>query len=269
MVERLPMTIELSLSAFLVAVIFGVPLGILSARYHNSLVDVATMIGANIGVSMPVFWLGLMLAVLFAVVLKGTPLQLPPSARLSSGINAVPFYKVYGWDITDKSPGYNFYYFFANLYIFNSIITLNLEALVDTLKHLILPALALGTIPLAIIARMTRSSLLEVLGLDYVRTARAKGLVQYQVVMKHAFRNALLPIVTIMGLQLGSLLSGAVLTETIFNLAGVGKSLFDAIQARDYPIIQGFTFAIAVIYVAINLLVDLSYAFLDPRIRLD
>jgi ABC-type dipeptide/oligopeptide/nickel transport system permease component len=269
MVERLPMTIELSVSAFLVAVIIGIPAGILSARYHNSLIDVGTMVGANIGVSMPVFWLGLMLAFLFAVLLKNTPFWLPPSARLSSGINAVPFYKVYGWDITDKSSMYHLYYFFANLYIFNSIITLNLNVLADTLKHLILPALALGTIPLSIIARMTRSSLLEVLGLDYVRTARAKGLVQYQVVMKHAFRNALLPIVTIMGLQLGGLLSGAVLTETIFNLAGVGKSLYDAITARDYPIIQGFTFAIAIIYVTINLIVDLSYAFLDPRIRLD
>ena len=269
MVERLPMTIELSLAAFLVAIIVGIPAGILSARYHNSMVDVGTMIGANIGVSMPVFWLGLMLAFLFAVMLKNTPFWLPPSARLSSGINAVPFYEVYGWNVTKDSPSYPVLYFFANLYIFNSIITLNIPVLFDALKHLLLPALALGTIPMSIIARMTRSSLLEVLGLDYVRTARAKGLVQYQVVMKHAFRNALLPIVTIMGLQLGGLMSGAVLTETIFNLAGVGKSLYDAITARDYPIIQGFTLAIAIIYVTVNLLVDLSYAFLDPRIRLD
>jgi peptide/nickel transport system permease protein len=132
---------------------------------------------------------------------------------------------------------------------------------------MILPAIALGTIPLAIIARITRSSLLEVLGLDYVRTARAKGLTERSVVLRHATRNAMLPVVTIIGLQLGALLSGAVLTETVFNLSGVGLSLFEAISGRDYVVIQGFTLFIAFIYVMINLLVDISYGFLDPRIR--
>nr|MBA3533362.1 ABC transporter permease [Ardenticatenales bacterium] len=140
---------------------------------------------------------------------------------------------------------------------------------VNALTHLVLPAVALATIPMAIIARMTRSSMLEVLGQDYVRTARAKGMTYNGVVFKHAFRNALLPIVTIIGLQLGALLGGAVLTETIFGLAGVGRSLFEAITARDYPIVQAFTLVIAFIYVLANLLVDLSYAFLDPRIRLN
>ncbi|MBE9470949.1 MAG: ABC transporter permease, partial [Chloroflexi bacterium] len=143
------------------------------------------------------------------------------------------------------------------------------EVLKDAITHLILPSVALSTIPMAIIARMTRSSMLEVLGLDYVRTARAKGLSERSVVMRHAFRNALLPVVTIVGLQLGVVLSGAILTETIFSLAGVGRSLFEAITARDYPIIQGFTVVVAIGYIAVNLLVDISYAFVDPRIKFD
>ncbi|MFL5647426.1 MAG: ABC transporter permease, partial [Chloroflexota bacterium] len=141
-------------------------------------------------------------------------------------------------------------------------------ATADAFRHLILPAIALGTIPLAIIARITRSSLLEVLGQDYVRTARAKGLTERSVVIRHATRNALLPVVTIIGLQLGALLSGAVLTETVFNLAGVGRSLYEAITGRDYVVIQGFTLLIAIIYVVVNLAVDISYGFLDPRVRL-
>jgi peptide/nickel transport system permease protein len=269
MVERLPMTIELSVTAFLIAVVVGLPAGILAARYHNSLADVGLMIGANVGVSMPVFWLGLMLAYFFSLTLKGTPLALPPTGRLTAGLDATPFYEVYGWTIQEDTGLFHFLEFFANIYIFNSIITFNLEVLSDAIRHLILPAVALSTIPLSIIARMTRSSLLEVLGLDYVRAARAKGLTQRVVVLKHAFRNALLPVVTIMGLQLGGLLAGAVLTESVFGLAGVGRALFEAITSRDYPIVQGFTLVIAVIYVAANLLVDLSYAFLDPRIQLD
>ena len=159
--------------------------------------------------------------------------------------------------------------FIANLVIFNSIITLDFEVLFDAIKHLILPASALSTIPMAIIARITRSSMLEVLGQDYVRTARAKGLMQRVVVLKHAFRNALLPIATIIGLQIGTLFAGAVLTESIFGFAGVGRSLFDAITGRDFPIIQAFTVVIAVSYVVINLLVDISYSFIDPRIKLE
>jgi peptide/nickel transport system permease protein len=269
LIERLPLTIELGMAALLIAVIVGIPLGIISSIRRNSPLDVLTMLGANIGVSMPVFWLGLMLAYIFALVLKDTPFQLPPSGRLSAGITPVPFYEVFGWEATAGTFKANLFELVSNLYIFNSIITSDWEILADATKHLILPAVALGTIPLAIIARMTRSSMLEVLGQDYVRTAKAKGLPHNKVVMKHAFRNALLPIVTIVGLQLGLVLSGAILTETIFGLSGVGRSLYEAITARDYPIIQGFVVVIAVGYVLVNLIVDLSYAILDPRIHLD
>ena len=181
-----------------------------------------------------------------------------------------PFYEVFGWTIEEES-GLRFHIleFLANLYIFNSIITADWEVLWDTIRHLILPALALSTIPMAILARMTRSSLLEVLGQDYVRTARAKGLTERTVIMKHAFRNALLPLVTIIGLQLGAILGGAVLTETIFGLSGVGLAVFEAITARDFPIIQGFVIVIAFIYDFFNFVVDLSYGILDPRVKLD
>ncbi len=268
LVERLPTTIELGLAGLLIATIVGIPLGIISAVRHNTAVDVGTMVGANIGVSMPVFWLGLMLAYVFALLLKDTPFALPPSGRLSPGMVSTPFYEFYGIEFGEGGL-FKLAQFFANMVIFNAIITLNWEVFQDAVKHLILPALALGTIPMAIIARMTRSSTLQVLGLDYVRTARAKGLAERRVIIGHAFRNALLPIVTIIGLQLGVVFSGAILTETIFSLAGVGRSLFEAITARDYPIIQGFTVVIAVGYIVVNLVVDLSYAFLDPRIKLD
>jgi len=269
LIERLPQTIELGIASVTIAVIIGIPLGILSATRRNSPVDVMTMIGANIGVSMPVFWLGLMLAYVFALLLKDTPFQLPPSGRLSAGVSPIPFYKVYGWEFTKGSISATLATFISNFYIFNSIITADWKVLNDAIRHLILPSVALATIPLAIIARMTRSAMLEVLGQDYVRTAKAKGLGPQKVVMKHAFRNALLPIVTIIGLQFGLILSGAILTETIFGLSGVGRSLYEAITARDYPIIQGFVVVIAIGYVFVNLIVDLSYALLDPRIHLD
>jgi len=265
--ERLPVTLELGFFALLLACVVGVPLGIIAALRRNSALDVATMVVSNIGVSMPVFWLGLMLAYIFALLLKDTPFQLPPSGRLTAGLTSVPFYVVWGWEVDLKSGFGQALQFFANMYLLNSLITFQWEVFRDALRHLILPAMALGTIPMAIIARMTRSSMLEVLGRDYVRTARAKGLADFVVTIRHALRNALLPVVTIIGLQLGTIFSGAVLTETIFNLAGVGRILYDAISTRDYPIIQGFTLAIAFSYVMINLLVDLSYGFLDPRIR--
>ncbi len=267
--ERLPLTVELSVMALTIAFIVAIPAGILAATRRNSALDVSTMIGANIGVSMPVFWLGLMLAYFFAVVLKDTPFSLPPSGRLTAGVLPVPFYEVYGWEIQETGIVSFFLMFISNMFILNSILSLQGDILVDSLRHLILPALALSTISMAILARMTRSSMLEVLGQDYVRTAKAKGLKQNKVVLKHAFRNALLPIVTVAGLQLGLILSGAVLTETIFGLTGVGRTVFQGITARDFPIIQGFVLIIAVGYVVINLLVDLSYGFLDPRIRLD
>lgn len=267
-VERLPVTVELAISAMIFATILGILLGVVSAYWHNSSVDVATMIGANIGISIPVFVLGLLLQYVFALLLKDTILQLPPSGRLTSGISIDPFYEVWGLNLQEDTTIYTLAVFVSNLNIFNALMTANWEAFGDAIKHMILPAVAVGTIPLAIIARITRSSLLEVLSLDYVRTARAKGLAEVGVVFKHGLSNALLPVVTIVGLQLGYLLAGAVLTETIFNLAGLGRALFEAITARDYIIVQGFTLIIAVSFVFINLIVDISYAFLDPRIRL-
>jgi peptide/nickel transport system permease protein len=265
-IQRLPTTVELSFYALVFAIGVGVPLGILSAWRRNSPVDVGTMLFANIGFSTPVFVLGLMLAYLFAIVLKGTPFALPPSGRLSSGVEIIPLVEVWGLEDLEGLPR-AVLDFISGIYTLTGFITLQWEAAADAFKHLILPAIALGTIPLAIIARITRSSLLDVLGLDYIRTARAKGLDERRVVMKHGFRNAILPVVTIIGLQIGILLSGAVLTETIFNLAGVGKTVFDAIEGRDYVVIQGFTLLIAVTFMLVNLIVDVSYAYLDPRVK--
>ena len=267
--ERLPMTLEITIGAMLVAVVFGLTLGLVSALYRNSLIDVGSMGLANIGVSMPVFWLGLMLAYFFAITLKGSPFQLPPGTRLSSGISIDPLFET--WGMKDAPTGALGFVLalISNSVILNSLITGNFKVFGDAVRHLIVPSLALGTIPLAIIARMTRSSLLDVLGQDYVRTARAKGLVERLVIFRHALRNALIPIVTVIGLQTGGLLSGAVLTETVFSLSGVGTAITSAIFARDYPVVQGFTLAIALIYVVVNLVVDVSYTILDPRIRLD
>lgn len=269
LIERLPLTIELAMTSLVIAVVVGVPMGIVAARRHNTIVDGGTMAVANIGVSMPVFWLGLMLSYLFAIILKDTFLSLPPSGRLSPGVANIPYYRVWEWDLTPDSVWARFNEFMGNFVIGNSLITGNWEVFWDATRHMILPAIALASIPLAVIARITRSSLLEVMGKDYIRTARAKGAKEASVVRAHALRNALLPVVTIVGLQLGALLGGAVLTETVFNLAGVGRSLFDAITGRDYAIVQGFTVIIAGGYVLMNLLVDLSYAWLDPRIRLE
>jgi len=262
LIERLPTTFELSLSALIVSMIFGIPLGIISAVKHNSWLDVGTMVWANIGVSMPVFWLGLMLAYVFSLLLKDTPFWLPPSGRVSPGIPDDTFYELWGWTMPETGMWAAFLNFTGRLNIFNSLITGNWELLKDSIKHLILPTIALGT-------SMARSAMLEVLGQDYIRTARAKGLRWNSVILKHAFRNSLLPIVTVIGLSFGTLLGGAVLTETIFGLSGVGRTLYEAITARDYGIVQAFTFVIAVIFVVINLIVDISYAYLDPRVRLD
>lgn len=268
LLERLPITVELSVAALFISIIVGIPLGVISAVRHNSWVDVLTMLWANIGVSMPVFWLGLMLAYVFALALKDTPFQLPPSGRLSPGLITEPFYQVWGLNPTQGTVGFTILDFIARMNIMNGILTSDFTLVKDAVTHLILPALALGTIPMALIARMARSAMLEVLGQDYIRTARAKGLRQRVVIMKHAFRNALLPLVTVIGLSLGSLLGGAVLTETVFNLSGVGRILYDAITARDYGIVQAFTVVIAIFFVILNLVVDISYAYLDPRIRL-
>jgi peptide/nickel transport system permease protein len=266
LIERLPVTVELSLSALLLATLVGIPLGIVSAVRHNSAADVATMIGANVGVSMPVYWLGLMLAYAFSILLKDTPFWLPPSGRVTSGISLVPLYEQWGLEVSGGARAV--LEVLSNIYLLNALLTGNLPVLVDVARHLILPALALGTIPLALIARITRSSMLEVLGQDYVRTARAKGQREPNVILRHALRNALLPIVTVIGLSFGGLLSGAVLTETIFGLTGIGRTLFEAITARDYTVVQTVTLVVAVAFVIINLFTDLTYGYLDPRIRL-
>jgi len=265
--QRLPMTIEITIGAMLFSTFFGVLLGIISAIRRNTIVDVWTMIGANTGVSMPVFWLGLMLAYVFALKFKGTLFWIPPSGRLSSGISISPLAETFHLQNLHGLLG-ALVTFASYSVVFNALVTGNFKVLRDALWHLILPCVAVGTIPLSIIARMTRASLLEVLSLDFIRTARAKGLRERAVIFKHALRNAMLPIVTVIGLSVGGLLSGAVLTETVFALPGVGTQLVTAILSRDYAVVQAFTVVIALIFVFVNLIVDLSYVFLDPRVRL-
>ena len=266
LIERLPTTVELTIWALLFATIVGIPLGIVSAIRRNTPIDVGAMVIANLGVSTPVFVLGLLLQFLFGLLLKNTFLSLPPSGRLSAGVSVQPLVEVWGLTGTTGIVR-GILDFLSGIYTFSAAITGQWAAWVDAVRHLILPAIALGTIPLAIIARITRSSLLEVLGQDYVRTARAKGLRERGVVIRHATRNALLPVVTVIGLQLGALFAGAVLTESTFNLAGVGRTLFEAITGRDYVVIQGFILVVAIAYVIVNLIVDVSYGYLDPRIR--
>lgn len=241
--RRLPATIELSLCALFLATIIGVPVGVISAVKRNSLIDTASMMSALIGVSMPIFWLGLVFIFFFSIQLQ----VLPMVGRLDIDTHLTTI---------------------TGLHTVDALLTLNWSALVDAIRHLIMPSIVLSTVPVSIIARITRSSMLEVLNQDYVRAARAKGVRERIVINKHALRNALLPVVTVIGLQLGILLSGAVLTETIFTWPGIGRWLFENILKREYPIIQSVTLVIAFIFVTVNLLVDLSYSVLDPRIRL-
>jgi peptide/nickel transport system permease protein len=261
LLERLPVTVQLSFAALGLAVVIGIPLGIIAGYRHNSKTDVATVVGANIGVSIPVFVLGLVLQYIFANLLVDTPLGLPPSGQLTPGVVPEPFYEAWG-----LSPN-SVWEFIANIDTLNAILIWRWDIFWDAVRHLILPAVALATIPIAIITRMTRSALLDVLGLDYVRTARAKGMHERMVVIRHALRNSLLPVVTVIGLSLGTLIGGAILTETIFNLTGMGKTLFDAIESRDYTVVQGFTLVVALGFVFINLLTDILYTFLDPKVR--
>ncbi len=266
LVERMPTTIELTFYALIFATSVGIILGIISAYKRNSLGDVGTMMIANLGVSVPVFVLGLFLAYIFAVVLKDSFVSLPPTGRLSPGTQPLPI--AVAWGMPDMAgPPRTVLDFIGNMYTFNGLLTLNFKLFMDALRHLILPAVALGTIPMAIIARMTRSSLLEVLGQDYVRTARAKGMRPRIVMFRHGLRNALLPVVTVIGLSVGALLSGAVLTETIFGLTGIGRTIYESINGFDYIVIQGMSLLVALIYVGVNLIVDISYGFLDPRVR--
>ena len=267
LMERLPVTIELALLSLLVATTVGMTLGVIAAYWQNSPIDAGTMVFANLGVSVPIFVLGLLAAYLFAVVLKDTPFSLPPSGRLQAGLIVKTIPEAWGMEGLGGPPR-TLLDFLSQMYVINGLLTFNWKVATDASRHLILPVIVLATVPMSIIARMTRSSLLEVMTLDYMRTARAKGLNERNVVFRHAMRNSLLPVVTVVGLSLGGLLSGAVLTETIFGLTGVGRTLFDAITSRDYIVIQGFTLVIAFVYIFVNLLVDLSYAVLDPRIRL-
>lgn len=267
LIQRLPLTVELSFYALIIAISVGLILGVVSAYRRNSAIDVVTVAGANLGVSIPIFVLGLLLAYIFAVALKGSPIALPPSGRLSPGITIVPLVQRWGLE-TMQGPPRAFIDFISNIYTLNALLTAQWSVFGDALRHMILPAFTLATVPLAIIARITRSSLLDVLGLDYIRTARAKGLGDRGVVRRHGLPNAILPVVTIIGIQLGSLFGGAVLTETIFNLAGVGRAVSEAIALRDYAVVQGFVLVIAIGYLLLNLLVDISYAYLDPRVRL-
>jgi peptide/nickel transport system permease protein len=228
---RFPATLELALAAMVFALVVGIPAGVYAALHRGRLPDTVIMTVALSGVSFPVFWLAIILIYIFAVTLG----WLPPSSRI--GVNV---------ELTE----------ITNLYLLDAVLTRNWNALVDVLRHLLLPAIALGTIPLAIVVRMTRSSMLEVLSQDYVRTARSKGVGERQVVNKHALRNALLPVVTVVGLSFGTLLSGAILTETVFSWPGIGRWVYDAIGARDYPIIQGGVLFVAVTFATVNLLVD-------------
>lgn len=240
--ERMPGTVELTVFAMIFAIGVGIPLGYLAARKHGSWVDSTSVIGSLLGVAIPVFFLAYLLRLAFAVELG----WLPGSGRQDVRIDATRI---------------------TNFYVLDGLLTREWDAAWDAVLHLILPAIALGTIPLAIIVRITRASVLDVVNEDYVRTANAKGLATPTVRRRHILRNALLPVSTTIGLQTGLLLSGAVLTESVFSFGGVGSALYDAIFQRDYAILQGFILILAVVYVFVNLLVDISYGLLDPRVR--
>ena len=239
--QRFPATIELAIFALGISCFFGMLFGIISATKQYSVFDYLSMVAALAGVSMPIFWLGLIFMLIFSLNLG----WLPISGRLSIS--------------TDLE-------IITNFYILDSILTRNWAALRDALHHIIMPAVTLSTIPTAIVARMTRSAMLDVLRQDYIKTAKAKGLSKQIVIFKHALRNALIPVVTTIGLQFGVLLGGAILTETIFAWPGVGKWMYDAVMQRDYMVIQGGTLFIAALFVVINLCVDVLYAVINPRI---
>ncbi|MCF7551663.1 MULTISPECIES: ABC transporter permease [Pseudonocardia] len=240
--RALPATIELSVAALLIAVVLGIPLGYLAARYRGRPLDTTTIIGTLVGVAVPVFFLGYLLKQWFAVDLG----WFPPSGRQAVDIEAT---HVTGFAVLD------------------GLLTREFDASWDALTHLVLPAIALATIPLAVIVRITRASVLDVMGSDFVRTANSKGLAPGTVRQRHVLRNALLPVSTTIGLQTGLLLAGAVLTEKVFVWGGLGTLLAQAIERRDYPRLQAVVLLGALVYVLVNLLVDLSYAIIDPRVR--
>lgn len=240
--RRFPATVELGLAAMALAVGVGIPLGFVAARRQGSWLDDASMVGALVGVSVPVFFLAFVLKYVFAVRLG----WLPSVGRL---------------DVTRTTAHP------TGFYLLDAVVTGDGAALVDALRHLVLPALALGTIPLAVVARITRAAVLEVVDQDHVRTADAKGAPAAQVARRHVLRNALLPVTTVVGLQTGLLLSGAVLTEIVFSWGGMGSFLYQAVFDRDFPVLQGGILFLAVVFVVVNLVVDVAYGVLDPRIR--
>ncbi len=237
-----PATIELSVCALIIALVIGLPAGIFAAVRRGSVFDHSVMGAALTGYSMPIFWWGLLLILLFSVSLGWTPVSGRVSALL--WIEPVTGFMLIDTLLSDEEGGF-----------------------VSAVRHLILPSIVLGTIPLAIIARMTRSAMLEVLSEDYVRTARAKGVSPLRVIAVHALRNALIPVITVIGLQVGVLLAGAILTETIFSWPGIGKWLIDSISRRDYPSVQGGVLLVATTVITVNLIVDLLYGLINPRIR--
>ncbi|WP_232547093.1 ABC transporter permease [Propioniciclava soli] len=247
-VERFPATVELSVAALLFAVVVGIPLGYFAAKRAGGVLDLVAVGSSLAGVVIPVFVLAYLLKVVFAIGLPGLDwlAVLPPSGRQDVRINATHI---------------------TNFYVLDGLMTREWDAAWDAVRHLILPALALGSIPLAAITRMTRASVLEVLGEDYVRTARAKGLARGLITRRHVLKNAMLPVITMIGLLTGQLLSGAVLTESVFAFNGIGSYLFDAIATLDYAVLQGFILFIALIYALVNLVVDIVYGLFDPRMR--
>lgn len=242
MLRLFPATIELTAVALVIALALGIPLGYFAARRYGTFLDSLSITGSLLGVTIPVFFLGYILKYVFAVQLGWLPTSGRQDRRIAS-----------------EHP--------TGFYVLDGLVTGNIDAAIDAAAHLILPAVALATIPLAIITRITRASVLDVLHEDYVRTAESKGLERGTITRRHVLRNALLPVVTIVGLQLGLLLSGAILTETVFAFPGVGSFLFESIRFRDYATMQGFILVAAVVYVLVNLLVDISYGFIDPRVR--
>ncbi|MFM2478242.1 ABC transporter permease subunit [Celerinatantimonas sp. MCCC 1A17872] len=241
--SRFPATMELSIFAVVFAIVIGLPLGIIAAVKRGTIFDHGVIAVAQAGYSMPIFWWALLLILFFSVQLGWTP--------VSGRLDEARFW-------IDQPTGFM---------MIDTLLSGEPGAFIDALRHLVLPAIVLGTIPMAVIARMTRSSMLEVLGEDYIRTARAKGMAPWRVIIVHALRNALIPVVTVIGLQVGIMLSGAILTETIFSWPGIGKWLIDAISRRDYPVVQGSILLIATIIIVVNLLVDIIYGIVNPRIR--
>lgn len=241
--DRFPATLELSFVALVLAIFIGVPLGVLAAVKRNSVFDYSLMTTSLVGYSMPIFWWGLILILIFSVHLAWTPV----SGRIDLAYDIPTWSGFLLVDVWKSGDGW--------------------LAFRSALSHLILPSVALGTIPLAIIARMTRSSMLEVLGEDYMRTARAKGLNRVRIIFIHGLRNALIPVITVIGLMAGSLVTGAVLTETIFSWPGIGRWLVESVLSRDYPVIQSGILMIALIVIVVNLIVDIAYAWANPRLR--